>query len=182
MEYDLLYRIAQLYNDAGAKEQAKKFAKMGIERANYVITNKNIRPDIVQYEVMNRYLGPYRYSAEMYKLIGDYQGGIDAINKLRTEVEAVASQLEGRQGYESQFQRVQSNLVDVFVMLDDMEISKLEAEGKLDEAIKLAETKMDKYRQDGTQISNTLSSVLYRKYMELQRKAGADTLAEGSDE
>jgi len=182
MEYDLLYRIAQLYNDAGAMEQAKKFAKMGIERANYVITNKNIRPDIVQYEVMNRYLGPYRYSAEMYKLIGDYQGGIDAINKLRTEVEAVASQLEGRQGYESQFQRVQSNLIDVFVMLDDMEISKLESEGKLDEAIKLAESKMDKYRQDGTQVSNTLSSVLYRKYMELQRKAGTDTLANGSSE
>lgn len=182
MEYDLLYRIAQLYNDAGEKEKAAKFAKMGIERANYIITNKNIRPDIVQYEVMNRYLGPYRYSAEMYKLMGDYQGGIDVINKLKTEVEAVVSQFEGRQGYESQYQRAQSNLIDVFVMLDDMEVSKLESEGKLDEALKLVESKMDKYRQDGTQVSNTLSSVLYRKYMELQRKAGADTLADGAGE
>lgn len=176
MEYDMLYRMSQLYSDAGASNQAAKYAKLGVERANKIITNENLRPDIVQYEVMNRYLGPHRYSAELYKLAGDYQGGIDVMTKLKMKVEEAEQQLKGQQGYESQYQKIQSNLVDVYVTLDDLEVSKLEKEGKLDEALKLVQQKMDKYREDGTQMGNALSAQLYRKFVELQQKIQGDTV------
>lgn len=180
MEYDMLYRIAQLYNDAGAKEQASKYAKMGIERANKVITNENIRPDVVQYEEVNRYLGPYRYSSELYKLANDYQGAIDIMTKLRMKVESIEQQLRGRQGYESQYQKVQNNLIDILVTLDDLEVTKLEKAGKVQEALKLMEQKMDKYKKEGSQMSNTLSSLLYRKYAQMQQKVGGGTTADSS--
>jgi len=178
MEYDMLYRMSQLYKDAGADNQAAKFGKLGVERANKIITNENLRPDIVQYEVMNRYLGPHRYSAELYKFVGDYQGGIDVMTKLKMKVEEVEQQLNGRQGYESQYQRIQSNLVDIYVTLDDLEVSKLENEGKIDEALKLVQQKMDKYREEGTQMGNALSAQLYRKFIELQQQVQSDTIVE----
>lgn len=178
MEYDMLYRMSQLYNDAGATEQAAKLSKLGIERANKVITSENLKPDLVQFEVMNRYLGPHRYSTELYKLAGDYQGGIDVMTKLKMKVEEVEQQLKGRQGYESQYQKIQSNLVDVYVTLDDLEVSKLEKEGKLDEALNLVQQKMDKYREEGTQMGNALSAQLYRKFVELQQKVQSDTVVE----
>lgn len=176
MEYDMSYRIAQLYKDAGANEQAAKFAKLGIERANKIITNEKIRPDIVQYEIMNRYLGPYRYSAELYKLAGDYQGGIDIMTKLKMKVEEVEQQLNGRQGYESQHQRAQANLADILVTIDDLEVTRLESQGKYAEALKLVEQKMAKYRAENSQMGNALSSQLYRKQVELQQKISGDTI------
>lgn len=180
MEYDMLYRIAQLYSDAGDKAQATKYAKMGIKRANKIITNKYIRPDIVQYEEMNRYLGPYRYSSELYKIAGDYQGAIDVMTKLKMKVEPIVQQLSGQQGYETQFQRVQTNLIDIMRTIDDLEVSKLVNEGKKDEALKLIQDKMSKYQKESTQISNTLGALLNRRLMELQQSSFGDTVAKNS--
>jgi transmembrane protein TMEM260 (protein O-mannosyltransferase) len=176
MEYDLLYRISQLYKDAGADEQAKVYAKLGIERANKIITNENLRPDIVQYEVGNRYLGPHRYSAELYKVMGDYQGAIDVTNKLKDKVEELEQQLRGRQGYESQYERVRSNLIDALVSIDELEIGKLEHEGKDAEAMKLLQEKMAKYSADNTQVSNTLNALLNRRLMEMRQKQIGDSV------
>jgi hypothetical protein len=180
MEYDMLYRIAQLYNDAGDKKEAEKYANMGIKRANKIITNKYIRPDIVQYEELNRYVGPHRYSAELYKLIGDYQGAIDVMTKLKMKVEPIEQQLRNQQGYQTQYQRVQSNLIDILMNIDDLEATKLEKEGKVAEALKLMEDKMAKYQKEGTQMSNTLGALLNRKYMQLKQGATGDTIAENS--
>ncbi|MCB0703248.1 MAG: DUF2723 domain-containing protein [Candidatus Kapaibacterium sp.] len=176
MEYDMLYRMSQLYKDAGDIDKAKKYAKIGVERARTIISNENIRPDLVQYEIMNRYLGPHRYSAELYKVMDDYQGAMDVTNKLKIKVEEIEQQMRGRQGYESQYERVRSNLIDVLVTLDELEIGKLEHEGKDKEAMELIQKKMTKYSTDNTQVSNTLSALLNRRLMEMRQKQMNDTV------
>lgn len=177
MEYDMLYRMSQLYSDAGAKDQAKIYAKLGIDRANKIITNDNLKSELVQYEVGNRYLGPHRYSAELYKVMDDYQGAIDVTKKLKSKIEVLEEQMRGRQGYESQYERVRSNLIDALVTIDELEIAKLEHEGKHAEAMKLLQTKMAKYNADNTQVSNTLAALLNRRLMEMQQKSSGDTIA-----
>jgi hypothetical protein len=177
MEYDMLYRMSQLYSDAGANDQAKIYAKLGVERANKIITNDNLKPDLVQYEVGNRYLGPHRYSAELYKVMGDYQGAIDVTKKLKGKIEVIEEQMRGRQGYESQYERVRSNLIDALVTIDELEVAKLEYEGKNAEAMKLIQDKMAKYSKDNTQVSNTLGALLNRRYIEMQQKSTSDTIA-----
>ncbi|MFA7326189.1 MAG: DUF2723 domain-containing protein [Candidatus Kapaibacterium sp.] len=177
MEYDMLYRMSQLYSDAGAKDQAKIYAKLGVDRANKIITNDNLKSDLVQYEIGNRYLGPHRYSAELYKVMDDYQGAIDVTKKLKSKIEVLEEQMRGRQGYESQYERVRSNLIDALVTIDELEIAKLEHEGKKAEAMKLLQTKMAKYNADNTQVSNTLGALLNRRLMEMQQKSSGDTIA-----
>lgn len=176
MEYDMLYRMAQLYSDAGAKAQAKIYAKLGIDRANKIITNDNLKPDLIQYEIGNRYLGPHRYSAELYKVMGDYQGAIDVTKKLKSKIDVLEEQMRGRQGYESQYERVRSNLIDALVTIDELEIAKLEYEGKDTEAMKLLQQKMAKYNADNTQVSNTLAALLNRRFIEMQQKSSGDTI------
>lgn len=180
MEYDMLYRMAQLYKDAGSDAQAKIYAKLGIDRVNKIITHDNLKPELVQYEIMNRYLGPHRYSAELYKVMGDYQGAIDVTTKLKGKIEEIEQQMRGRQGYEAQYERVRSNLIDALVTIDELEIGKLEYEGKKAEAMKLIQQKITKYSADNTQVSNTLSALLNRRLMEMQQKTGGDSLVSQS--
>lgn len=145
-------QIAQIYNEAGAKEQARKFAQMAIKSCNEIFNKPALRRDRIEKvadEIKGRH-GTYKSAASAYMILGDY----DAARRVLTELYEMSAQaykgIQGNPDYQNEIQQVQRNIYDVMgniAGIDDLEIRNLEKEGKKKEALEKANSFMKKYQE-----------------------------------
>ncbi len=90
INFDIAFRLAKIYEDAGAKDKAKQFADKGIQLCEYMIQNKDIAPEYLYYEAMGRQLGPFNVAAMLYEMIGDYDGAIRSLTSLTEYIKQVS--------------------------------------------------------------------------------------------
>jgi len=102
LSFDVLFRLAKIYDEAGAKEQAIKYAKMGTQACENLIQNQNLGQEYIYYEAMGRQIGPFNVAAMLYELMGDYDNSIRILKLLGEEIQKIS-------GAENQDQRVLSN-------------------------------------------------------------------------
>lgn len=167
MSFDQLYRMATQYKDYGNLPKSNEFADMCVAACNELIENSYIRPDITQYEIMGRGLGPHRTAAKMFEMKKDYISAKDVLNKLKQKTEDFRSGAEGQD-----LQRLEVSLADIAAQFDTYDVLALQDKGDLNGALKLAESKRNAYNQAPSALNAYLSSSLDEKIRELNRKLG----------
>ena len=87
--FDVAFRLAKVYDDAGAKDKAITYAKLGTQLSEYLIQNQNIAPEYLYMEATGRQIGPYNIAAMLYDMQGDYDNAIRVLTSLSEYIRQV---------------------------------------------------------------------------------------------
>jgi hypothetical protein len=170
LTYDYVYRISKLYNDAGAKEQASKYALQGIQTCDELIKNPHLNPDLEKYEIIGKYFGPFRISAMLFEILGDYKSAADRLKQLHERTVQIFTQIKDNPQYQEEAQKMQYNIVDLQAMINDYTLDGLVQAGDLNGAIKSAKEMIVKYNDTTSQVMIYLKRYVEIKLKELEAK------------
>jgi hypothetical protein len=174
LTFDDEYKVARLYQECGNQEKAEEYARMCINSCKTIIGTKNIMDDLVQYEVQGQFMGPYRVTAEMYELLGEYDNAIQILSDLHERSNTLFQ--SGRINQNSrEAQAIVTSIYDLKVKMDIYRVEKIEASGDIAGAIKQAEEIMDSYIKSGDEYMPYFSRDLSAKIMELKSKMDPDS-------
>ena len=184
MHFEMEYRLAFLFEQAENKELMEKYARMGIKSCEEVINNENLRPETIYYEQMGHSYGPHNYAADMYKMLGEYDAAKATIEKLLQTVTAIKQQFEagGESAMNSQdYRRIISNYGSLKTDIRLLEVDKLEAADKKEEALEKAKNILHEMQNDTTEpMLRFFTSGVESKINQLEVKLGirnpSDTL------
>jgi len=167
MNFELDYQVAQIYNDAGAKDKARTYAKKAIASSMKMIENPKLRSDLTIYELLGRYFGPYRRAAKLYEMTGDFNAAKDILKRFKFAVLQFAQTAENDPMYAQEVPRMLSNAADIQTNIEDLTIKEIELkQGKsaaLAEAMKLYK----EYSAKADQESGFITQFLERRIQEL---------------
>lgn len=171
MSYDLLYRVAKIYDEAGAKDKAKKFAEETIKASNVLINNQNLDQRAIFMELLGRREGPYRVAANMYEMLGNYQSAKETLNRLLEMSQAYRQQLAGASPQDTQ--GIDNNIMDIIGNLEELDISQIEKEKGKQAALDSAQARLNSYSANSSQQNFFKARYLMKKINEL--KPATDT-------
>ncbi|MCS7169160.1 MAG: hypothetical protein NZ949_00900, partial [Candidatus Kapabacteria bacterium] len=149
LSYWLAYNVAQLYHRAGALEQARRFALMAAKSAELVANT----PEIARGETAVQYYNPRWLAAEAYQLAGDHDQARLLLQQLLLEY---------------------PNDATIQARLREMEIARLESQGKYREALDTAEAILTSYEASSDETLRSMIPQL-RSYIDRLRQKLADT-------
>ncbi len=149
LPYWQAYNVAQLYRRAGAADRARHFALLAAKAAEQVATV----PEIAQRELAVQYFNPRWMAAEAYQLAGDYDQARLLLQQLLLEY---------------------PNDATLRARFDEVEIARLEAQGKYREALDTARAIVMRYEASADTTLRILIPQLQAYIERLQRKV-ADT-------
>ncbi|MDX9789753.1 MAG: DUF2723 domain-containing protein [Candidatus Kapabacteria bacterium] len=175
MSFDMEYRIANLYKDAGANEQAELFASMGIKTCEELINSKTIAPEYGYYEAIGRRIGPYSVSAYLYEMKGDYSSAILNLEKLKSYSEQILGMAQGRP---SEMQQIMARLGDIEGMIADFKVSEVEKNSGKEAATRKAYELLEFYQNSNIEYKQPVMQALQYRLMELSQGINIDSLSE----
>ncbi len=144
MPYPMTLQVAELYNRAGKKEQAQRFAQQCIEQCKLLIE----KPFLRKQDYFARSYDPYLTAANAYELVGDYDGAI-----------AMLEQYIAATGDKTTQARI-----------DQLRIQKYEHTGDYEKAIEVAQEILQKYQQSDDRLLRALIPAIERKIEDLRTK------------
>ncbi len=151
MPYPMNLQVAELYDRAGKKEQARRFALQTIQQCKLLIEKPYLRDQ----DYYARSYDPYITAARAYELIKDYDGAI-----------AMLEQYVAATGDKTTQARI-----------DQLRIQKYEVQGDYKQALQVAEEILTKYQQSDDRLMRALVPALERKITDLRHKLRGDTAA-----
>lgn len=169
MSFDAEYRMANLYKEAGSKEQTELFAAMGIKSCEELINNTAISPEYGYYEAIGRRIGPYTMAAYLYEMRGDYNGAVETLEKLKAYSNQLLPMLQDNQ---SEFMRVYSRIAEIENMIVEFKITDVEKNKSADEAIKLAQKLIDEYQKSNLEYKQNVINFIEGKIQQLSQANG----------
>ncbi len=184
LDYELYYQICNIYEEAGAKDELRKYAKEGIDVCMTLINNPDLRPELVYYEVTGRYLGPYRISAYLHQTIGEYDQAIGILQQFLGVCNSFEQQYSQRPGYQKELETIQYNKYDVQVNIEEFKILKIKRDQGLQAALDTAEQIYYQYLNSDNPTLRRFSELIRRRMMDLQKDLPDDSIAtveEGQD-
>ncbi|MBI5325351.1 MAG: DUF2723 domain-containing protein [Ignavibacteriae bacterium] len=125
MTYEYEFKLSNLYHDAGAKEQFRKYAMMSIKSSEEIINNNKISSESIYGEIMGNYYGPYRISSILYSLLGDFTSAKTRLQELFRKTSAIYDQIQNNPAYKDEVQKVAMNLYNVTMTLDEYTIDEV---------------------------------------------------------
>ena len=125
MPFEFEHKLAKLYESAGSIERAKDFARLCIASCLELIDNSHLKPEYIHWEVSGRMYGPYRYASQMYELLEDTTGAKALLERLKSLIETMKSQMINQGFSEQEIGRINYNLADIQVGIDMIEINSL---------------------------------------------------------
>ncbi len=150
------YQMALLYDKAGAKPQAEKYARIAASAAERLITN----PKLLELDPYARAFDPNVVATESYELIGEFDKAIATLRK---------------------YQAVMNNAPELQVRIDEVEIKRAEYKGDLKKALEIAEGLVAKYEAQNNDFVKQMLPGLRQRVMGLKLKLGiAPTSAESA--
>ncbi|MGA2298005.1 MAG: hypothetical protein ABSG15_10700, partial [FCB group bacterium] len=170
LTFDYIYHIAKLYNDAGAREQTTKYAQLGIQTCDELLKNPKLVPDLEKYEIIGNYLGPYRISAMLYEMLGDYKAATDRLKQLYEKTAQIFTQIKDNPQYQEDAQKMEFKLVDLQATINDYTLDAQVQAGDLNGAIKSAKEMIIKYNDTTSQVMIYLKRYVEMKLKELETK------------
>ena len=171
LSFDMEYRLANIYKEAGDMEKAELFAGMGIKSCEDLINNNNIAPEYGYYEAVGRRMGPYTVAAYLYELRGDYKGGIESLEKLKAYSLQILQMMQGRQ---NEAMQITMRIGDIEGMISDYKISDAEKSSGKDAALKVALELLKQFESSNLQYKESVIQAIRYKISELtQGDAGA---------
>lgn len=172
MTFDNEHKLAKLYAQAGEMAKAKQYAQIGITSCMELIDNPNLKPEYIQYEITNRYFGPYRAASELYEILGDANGAKGILERLKKMTKSMRDELYS-QGYsERDIQRMDYAVADIQFSIEMLPINPLISSGKLQNAYdELLKMKV-RFANPKTMEEKIIQSMLESQIMDLGRKLG----------
>ena len=138
MQFEMEYRIAYIYDQAGNKELSKKYALMGIKSCEDIMKNQSLRPETIYYEEIGRSYGPYNYASDMYVMLGQYDNAIATLETLLNKVKSIKDQIEAANATNiKEYSLIVSNYNLINAKISELKIKQLEAKGDLKGALAL---------------------------------------------
>lgn len=141
------YQMALLYDKAGSKQQAAKYARMAAEVSERLIAN----PRMVDADPYSRAFDPHIVATESYELIGEFDKAITTLRKYQTAM---------------------NNAPELLVRIDEVEIKRAEYKGDLKKALEIAEGLVAKYGAQNNEFVKQMLPGLRQRVASLKLKLG----------
>ncbi|HRP02430.1 MAG TPA: DUF2723 domain-containing protein [Candidatus Kapabacteria bacterium] len=140
LSFDIAFRLAKIYDEAGAKDKAKEYAILGIKLSEYLINNPDIAPEYMYYEAMGRGMGPYNVSSMLYETLGDYDNALRMLTSLSEYMKQAVPDLQNNQQAISSYYGLQREIKRFEVLSynkkNGLEATEKFVKGKTDELMK----------------------------------------------
>ncbi len=167
MSFDMEYRLSNLYKEAGAQEKAELFATLGIKSCEELINNNNISPEYGYYEATGRRMGPYTVAALLYELKGDYQSGIETLERLKAYSKQI---LAMAQGSPKESQQIMARLGEIEGMIAEFKINEVDKKSGREAAIQFAFGLMKEFENSNLEYKTYIIQYIQFKINELSPK------------
>jgi hypothetical protein len=171
LSLELEYRIASIYKMCGNAEKAKKFALLTIKSCEEQIANEELEPFGIYYEQLGRYKGPFQYASDAYKLTAQWDKSKSSLEQLISRMQPYKAQMQSA-GATEETQHFETKIASLKVMIELIAIDKLEAEGKLQEALAEAKLIEAKLLADADPYIRYFMNPITAKKSELEMKLG----------
>ena len=161
-------QMALIYKEAGAKEQARKWAEMCLKSCNEIFANKKLRVGRVEREedeIKGRQ-GTYKSSAQSYMILGNFEAARTSLKTLYDMSMSAFQSIAQNKQYANEAKQIQRNVYDILgniAAIDDEEISALERQGLKKEALAKAEDYRKKYNESKDPLFKQLGMYLDEK-------------------
>jgi tetratricopeptide (TPR) repeat protein len=172
LTFDMAFRIATIYEQAGELEKAKRFADLGLASAVPVMDKPQLMADVSSYEYAGRMYGAHRYAGLLYGIKGDYQSAERAYGRL---LEIYNSRLQQLPPNSEDYRRVLYASLDVRAGMDNLIIDNLVKQGKRKEAMDSAQALFEKYMNSQDPAERQLAGYAQQKIQELREQDGVKT-------
>ncbi len=171
MPFELEYKVARLYKEAGSQEGWDKFSDMTLSTCLEIIDNPNLRPRAFYQEVNGRSFGPHRYAANIYEKRQNFDAAKDVLRQLLARVEQKYNEVSTQAGAGSRgMQEIMVNMYDLKSKIKEYDIDKLEAQGKIKEALRLAYKIKEEYLTGGDPNFKYLATYIDQKIQKIIRE------------
>lgn len=179
MDYES--RIAEVYRVCKNTTSMQKYAQMAITSCEELISNRKLSPDVLKYEEMGRYYGPYQIAANTYKMIGQYDNAKLKYQQLIDKMSGYAAQARGNGDRDSEG-RLMAKSTMLTISIKELAVDKLEQEGKIKEAYAEIQKIETELQNSNDMYLRYFATTLTNRKMELASKLGIkiapDTLVE----
>ncbi len=147
MFYPQIYQMALLYDRAGSKEQASKYARLAAETAERLIAN----PKLAELDPYTRSFDPNIVATEAYELVGDFDKAIATLRKYQAQM---------------------NNAPELQVRIDEVEIKRQEFKGDKKKALEVAEQLLAKYEAQNNDFIKQMLPGIRQKVAKLRLQLG----------
>ncbi len=163
---DMGYQVAKIYNDAGAKKQAEKFALLAIQSTMRIIEQPELKPDFILYEVTGRYFGPFRRTASLYQMIGDYTSAKNIYERFYLLCQEYKSRFASSPMYQPEVNRVESTMSDILASIDELTIDEVKQNNGIKAAIDTAISILKNYQSQSESFGKTRALMYIRQKLQ----------------
>jgi hypothetical protein len=170
MPYELEYRVARIYKEANDTLKAEKWADMTLKSCHEIIEKPELYPDAQRYELTGRSYGPHRIAASIYELKGDYVSARQVLQDLLGLLNQYAQTIRDNPNYQQNLQQLRYSMYDIQTNIDEFSVSELEAQGKIQEAIKKGEEIIKQYENSNDPNLNYMKQFIQRKINEIKKE------------
>lgn len=172
LSFEIEFQLAKLYKDAGAKDKADIFSRSGIKTCMFMIDNPDIRPELLMYEAMGRYFGPYQRAAYLYDYLGEYASAKAILERFNGECQRILQTYQGNPGFRQYAQQIQMTLINVQMSINEYNLSDIEAKSGIKAALDTARYIKSQYEKSQAPEARQLSMMIQKKIQDLEIKAG----------
>ena len=169
--YDLEYKVALMYDQAGAKKKAKEYAQSAVRKCEQIMNNRELETQFKIYEVMGRFFGPFQIASSLYEMLGDYKSARECMRKLVDESRMYEAQMhQDPSTKQEDMQRLQENLIYNMAAIDRLVIDELTSKGDTSAAIDSANRIIDRYEKSKDPYAVYLKTFMKRSLMDIQKQ------------
>lgn len=171
LSYDIEYKVALMYEQAGAKDKAKKYAQSAINKCELIMANSEIEKPYKEYEMMGRFFGPYQIASSLYEIIGDYNNARRSMQRLVDATRLFEAGLSRSQSVsQDEMRRMQENMIYNIAAIDRLVIDELTEKGDTAAAIDSANRIIERYERSQDPYAVYLQTFMKRALSDLQKE------------
>ncbi|HPD34198.1 MAG TPA: hypothetical protein PKV40_07635, partial [Candidatus Kapabacteria bacterium] len=157
----------------GNEAKAKEYAKISLDVAEKAVKYNQVMQEMLFYEIMGRYKGPYSSMAEMAAKLGDYSKAREKLTELQMQATSLMNSLEGNPSYAQYVNMIRQNLFNLQYQMLQYQLTEIEKKSG-----KEARDKFLQERIQQLQSSNNQDSILLARQMEFM--LGSQSLVDTS--
>lgn len=146
LDWNLSARVADLYKEVGDMENMKKWAVYTIDMAKTALAKNQVMKEMILYELIGRYRGPYTVMADMAYLMKDYNQGIDILNETIAYARAYAESIASNPEYSAFQTYIKDYIPTLYFKLLTLQLEKAEKQGGKPAQIKFLQEEIEKMK------------------------------------
>lgn len=146
LDWNLAARVADLYINVGDTTNMKKWARYTIDNAKTALAKNQVMREMVLYDLMGRYRGPYTVMSDMAYLMKDYSLGEEIINETILNARAFANSIQGNPEYSQFSSYIREYIPMLYFKLLKLQLEKHEKQGGKESQIKFLKEELNRMK------------------------------------